>query len=92
MTLFEYLSAGYVLMLSFALMRAVSGLPYAVLSSGRYWVHVFWLATSLGICLISFWAFWSYRQVEWTIVQFMGALAIPALAYAYVAMALAYSG
>lgn len=86
MTLFEYLAAGYVLMLSFAVLRAVSGVPYAVASSGRYWVHIFWLTTSLGICLIAFWAFWSYREVEWTIFRFMRSLAVPALAYAYVSL------
>jgi hypothetical protein len=85
-TLFEYLAAGYVLMLSFAVLRAISGLPHAIRPRSRYWVHVSWLLTSLALCLVSFWAFWSYRQVEWTIFRFMNALAIPALLYAYTSL------
>ena len=44
MTLYEYLAAGYVLLLSFGFLRAVSGIPYAVASPNRYGVHIFWLA------------------------------------------------
>ena len=86
MTLFEYLAAGYVLMLSFAVLRAISGLPHAIHPRRRYGVHVSWLLTSLALCLVSFWAFWSYRHVDWTIFRFMNALAIPALLYAYTSL------
>jgi len=86
MTLYEYLAAGYVLMLSFGVLRAVSGIPYAVASSGRYGVHIFWLAASLGFCLFAFWGFWSVRHIEWTIFRFLGVLATPALIYAYISL------
>ena len=48
MSLFEYLAAGYILMLSFAVVRAVSGVPHATRYPRRYWVHVSWLATALA--------------------------------------------
>lgn len=83
MTLFEYLAAGYVLMLSFAVLRAISGVPHAARAPQRYWVHLVMLANALGVCLIAFWAFWPYRHVEWTIGSFMVALAIPAGIYAW---------
>jgi len=83
MSVFEYLSAGYVLMLSLAVLRAMSGVPHAVRSPHRYWVHISWLFSALVLCLMSFWCFWPYREVEWTILEFMGALAIPALLYSY---------
>lgn len=86
MTLFEYLAAGYVLMLSFAVLRAMSGVPHAIRSPGRYWVHVSWVVTALALYLVAFWAFWPYREVQWTILRFMNALAIPALLYAYTSL------
>ena len=81
-TLFEYLAAGYILMLSFAILRGVSGLPHATRYPGRYWVHVSWLSTALASCFVAFWAFWPYRQVEWTLFRVITALAIPTLLYA----------
>jgi hypothetical protein len=86
LTLFEYLAAGYVLMLSFAVLRAISGVPYAVRSPQRDWVYVSWLATALSVCLICFWAFWPYREVDWTLYKFVNALAIPALIYAFTSL------
>ena len=86
MTLFEYLAAGYVLMLSFAVLRAVSGIPYALRSTSRYWVHVVYLSVALANCLVGFWAFWFYRDVEWTFFRFVGTLAIPVLTYVHVSL------
>lgn len=86
MTLFEYLAAGYILMLSFAVLRGVSGVPHATRFPRRYWVHVSWLATALASCFVAFWAFWPYREVEWTTLRFMITLAIPTLLYAYVSL------
>ncbi len=83
MTLFEYLAAAYVLMLSFAVLRGVSGVPHAMRAPQRYWIHLTWLLMSLVMCALSFWLFWAYRDVEWTFFKFMTALAIPALLYTY---------
>ena len=83
MTIFEYLAIGYSLILSFAVLRALSGVPYAVGSPGRYWVHVLWLATALAYCLVAFWAFWAYRNVEWIFAEYILVLAIPALMYVF---------
>jgi hypothetical protein len=88
MTLYEYLASGYVLMLSFAFLRAVSGIPYVVASSGRYPVHMFWCVASLGFCLFAFWGFWSLRDIEWNIFRFLSVLALPALIYAYISLLL----
>lgn len=86
MTLFEYLAAGYVLVLSFALLRAVSGVPYAVRSNYRYWVHVLYLSLALATCLVGFWGFWFYREVEWTFFRFTIALAVPVMNYVYISL------
>lgn len=86
MTLFEYLAAGYVLMLSFAVLRAISGLPHALRPGRRYWIHVSWLLTTLFLCVLVFWSFWTYRQIEWTLFRFMNSLAVPALLYAFTSL------
>jgi len=83
LTIFEYLAAAYVLMLSFAVLRAMSGIPHAIRSPLRYWVHISWLLSALFLCLVCFWAFWPYHGVEWTIFNFSNALAIPALLFAH---------
>ena len=77
------MAAGHTLILTFAVLRALSGFPHAVTRPGLYWVHAMWLALALVQCLVSFWAFWSYREVEWTLFRFMGALEIPALIFVY---------
>ena len=86
MTLFEYLAAGYVLMLSLAVLRAISGVPHAVRPFRRYWIHVVWLLVALGWCLTAFWAFWPYRHVDWTLLRFLNLLAIPALLYVFISL------
>src|SRR5262245_10692370 len=73
-------------MLSLAVLRGVSGIPHATRYPGRYWVHVSWLSSALATCFIAFWAFWPYREVEWTLFRFMNSLAIPTLLYAYISL------
>jgi hypothetical protein len=86
LTLFEYLAAAYVLMLSLALVRAMSGLPHAVSATSRYWLHIAWLVFALFNCLVAFWAFWTYRNVEWSIFRFINSLAVPALLYSFISL------
>ena len=86
MTLFEYLAAGFVLILSLAVIRAVAGVPYALRPTGRYWVHVVYLSMALASCLVTFWAFWFNREVEWTFFRFTIALAVPVMNYVYISL------
>ncbi len=85
MTLFEYLATGHTLIVSFAIARVFAGVPHALRPGRRYWVHVSWLSLAVAFCLISFWGFWSYREldVEWTIFRFVGAFASSVLIYVY---------
>ena len=86
MSLFEYIAAGYVLLLSFAILRALSGVPHAARSQRRYWVHISWLSTAIFGCFGTFVTFWSYREVEWTAFLIISALAVPASLYAYISV------
>ena len=42
-----------------------------------------WLVAAFANCLVSFWAFWSYQDVEWTLPKFAAVLAIPSLLFVY---------
>ncbi len=86
MTHFEYLAAGYVLILSFAILRGVSGVPYALNSSSRYGVHLVHLSNVLINCLVSFWVFWFFRDVEWTFYRFVITVLVPILLYVHASL------
>jgi len=78
MTLFEYLAVAFGLVFTLAAMRLVGGLPHALRSDRRYWVHLcVTLLMLLGSAAV-FWTFWSLKDVAWTFPRFLVALAIPA--------------
>lgn len=81
MTLFEYLAIAFSLVLSFAAMRLVAGLPYATMSGRRYWVHVVMVCVQVLIAIVAFWNLWSFRDATWTLPTFVLVLASPGLIY-----------
>lgn len=83
MTLFEYTAIAYCLVLSFAVARSASVLPHALASGRRYWVHATWVFVNLGFCLVVFWNFWSFRDVEWTLGLLCLQLAVPTSVFVF---------
>lgn len=81
MTLFEYLAIAYSLVLSFATMRLLEGLPSTTRSGRRYWPHLVFVLCALLTCVQTFWVFWSFRGADWTYLRFWLALANPGLNY-----------
>ena len=81
MTLFEYVGIAFSLVFGFAAMRLVSGLPHAIDRERRYWVHLSFVAVQLLVTAGVFWAFWSFRDIDWTFPNFVLALANPSLLY-----------
>ena len=81
MTLFEYLAAALTLVLSLAVVRLVAGLPSAILPDRRYWVHLVAVASLFLAVVGGFWAFWSYREVDWTFPRFLLVLTGPVLVH-----------
>jgi hypothetical protein len=82
MTLFEYLSVGYSIVLSLTIVRLLGGLPAAVASDRRYWVHVVWIFIVLIRSLLFWWSFWSYHEVAaWNFFSFALVLIMPGLLY-----------
>ena len=49
-------------------------------------MHVSWLSAAIAFCLIGFWGFWSYRELEWTLPMFIGALAPTTLMYVFTSL------
>ena len=82
MTLFEYLSVGYSIVLSLTIVRLLGGLPAAVASDRRYWVHVVWISLVLVRSLLIWWSFWSYHEVAaWNFFSFALVLLLPGLLF-----------
>ncbi len=85
-TLFEYIAIAYSMVGSFAVLRALSGIPHAIQGGKRYWVHLTWLLATLGTVLLTFWTFWWARDVVWNLVSFVMALVPPGLLYVFVSL------
>ena len=81
MDLFEYLSIAYSLVFSFAAIRLVAGLPHVVASTQRYYVHVSHVFLVLFATVALFWAFWSFRDLQWNLFRFISLLAGPGVLY-----------
>jgi len=81
MTLFEYLAIAYSLVLSFAAMRIIEGLPYVFDAARRYWIHLVFVCAALLSCIVDFWAFWNDRDADWDFLLFLTVLANPGLLY-----------
>jgi hypothetical protein len=87
MTLFEYLSVAVSILLSLGLVRLVTGFRAASESDAKYWIHVFWIAILVGLCLAHWWTSWSFRDAQWTFITFVLMLSGPAILY-FIAMVL----
>jgi hypothetical protein len=81
MTLFEYLSIAYTLVLSFAAVRLVDGLSNALAADRRYWVHAAYVGLMLLATLVVFWTHWSAHEVDWTFLTFAISLSGPGIVY-----------
>jgi hypothetical protein len=81
MTLFEYLAIAFGLLYSVAALRVLGGLPVAIARGRRYSLHLILTFVQLMLIAISFWTFWSLRDVAWTFVGFLLALLVPGLLY-----------
>ncbi len=81
MTLFEYLSVAFSIVLSLAAVRLLSGLSVAFAPERRYWPHAMWIVFALLTSALVWWNFWSFREVSWNFFEFLLVLLAPALIY-----------
>jgi hypothetical protein len=81
LSLFEYVAIAFSLIFSFAVLRLVGGISYALEPGRVYWVHAAHVGFQLLGSVISFWVMWSFREVEWTLPKFLLVLTGPTLYY-----------
>lgn len=86
MTHFEYIAAAHTLILTFAAARILAGVANALQPQRLYWVHLSWVSLAIAYCLASFWVFWGYREIEWTLPLLIALLAAPSLIYTFSSM------
>jgi hypothetical protein len=81
MTLFEYLSVAFSIVLSFAAVRLLSGISVCFAPDRRYWPHATWVLFVLLASATVWWNFWSFKDVQWNFIRFLLTLVVPALIY-----------
>lgn len=81
MSLFEYLSVAFSIVLSLAVVRFLSGLSVAVLKGRRYFPHALWIVFGLLASAMVWWNLWSFRGTDWNFLSFLFVLTVPSAMY-----------
>ncbi len=82
MTLFEYISVAFSIVLSLGAASLLRALRPVFASDRRYWVHATWVVAILFSHAVAWWSLWSFNVVEsWTLVAFLLVLLQPGLLY-----------
>lgn len=79
MSLFEYLTISFSLVLSFAVIRIIAALPAILDATRRDWVHFAWTAYTLLAPSWMWWNMWAYHDVSWNYFSFLSILTGPSL-------------
>lgn len=80
MSLFEYLSVAFSIVVSLSAAQLLGGLRAALRPEGRYWVHLSWMGVTLFAQTLLWWEFWAYRSVaSWSLGSFLLVLVNPGL-------------
>ncbi len=82
MTLFEYVSVAFSIVLSLAAVRLLSGISVSFAPERRYWPHATWVVFVLLASAMAWWNFWSFKDVQhWNFIRFLLYLLVPASIY-----------
>ena len=82
MTLFEYISVAFSIVLALGAASLLRALPSVFAHGRRYWIHATWVVALLFLHALAWWSLWSYSRVEsWTLLTFLLVLLQPALLY-----------
>lgn len=87
MDLFNYLTIIFSLLYSVAILRLIGGLSSAFKAESRYWVHLLFVFLTIFSIIYSFWTFWAFRYVDWTLPLVLFHLIVPAI-YSFMASVL----
>jgi hypothetical protein len=81
-TLFEYISVAFSIVLSLGAASLLRNLRSVFAPGRRYWVHATWVIAVLFLHAVAWWALWSFSAVEsWTFLTFLLVLLQPGLLY-----------
>jgi hypothetical protein len=82
MTLFEYISVAFSIVLSLGVATLLGALRRVFAPGQRYWVHATWVVIVLFMQAIAWWSLWSFSTVEsWTILTFLLVLLQPGVLF-----------
>jgi hypothetical protein len=81
-TLFEYISVAFSIVLALGAASLLRALPSVFSPSRGYWIHATWVVSLLFLHALAWWSLWSYSGVEsWTLLTFLLVLLQPGLLY-----------
>jgi hypothetical protein len=81
MTLFEYLSVAFSVVLSLSAAQILSNIRSVFDPARRDWVHGLWMVHVLILHVIVWWSGWALRDASWNLASFSLALSGPASLY-----------
>jgi hypothetical protein len=81
MTLFEYISVAFSIVLSLSAAQLLSNIRSIVDPARRDIVHGLWTVHMLILHVVVWWSFWALRDVSWNLGTFSFALSTPAMLY-----------
>ena len=82
MTLFEYISVAFSIVLLLGAASLLGALRRIFAEGRRYWVHATWVVTVLFLHAVVWWSLWSFGAVEsWTLPSFLLVLLQPVSLY-----------
>jgi len=81
MTLFEYISVAFSVVLSLSAAQIFANIRFFLDPARRDWVHALWVVHLLVLHVIVWWSGWALRDASWNLATFSLALSGPALLY-----------
>ena len=81
MTLFEYISVAFSIVLSLSAAQLLSNIRSVLDPARRDWVHGIWMVHLLILHVYMFWSGWALRDITWNLGSFSLLLSAPALLY-----------
>jgi hypothetical protein len=81
-TLFEYISVAFSIVLSLGAANLMRGVRRVFARDRRYWIHSSWALIVLFSHMIAWWSIWSYNTFQsWTFLTFLLVMLQPGLLY-----------
>jgi hypothetical protein len=81
MSLFEFLSVGIAIVVSFGVVRLLDGAHYAAKPGNLYWPHLVWVALKLVQHFNIWWSLWARHEASWSYGAFLVQLLPPLVLY-----------